>query len=150
MSKFPKDIVHTENFQSFMSVHKPEDTPWTEVEARVRAYLQSSAAASVVPRPKEPKATSGGPETTSGAGETQEEVSRRFLKLCLGLAKYDLNGAPSNWVPQLGANTPREVGICEWALWVWCEYSSEEVDEVISSYDQGFIPDCYEYLIEYD
>lgn len=84
--------------------------------------------------------------------ELGSESLERFMKLCLGLAKYDLNGAPSNWKPRTSVTNTgkgsREAEIYELGMWIWFEHP-EGVNEVISSYDKGYIPDCYEYLEDY-
>jgi hypothetical protein len=126
----PKEVVHSPSFQSFMSVHdEQKHVSWEEVERRMRAYFPGKVSLEAVPSVE------------------------KLTKLCLGLAKYDLNGSPSNWDPRPVTNTrldsgSREAEIYEWGMWVMFEHP-EGVDRVISSYDQGFIPDCYAYLEEY-
>lgn len=134
----PKEIVESESFQSFMSIHYPAtDTPWEEVENRVRNFCM------------------------------EKGKDERFTLLCLGLAKYDLNGAPSNWEPQY----KHEDTVFDWAEYVMMrntktkksdkasnlnspdeeseEESENDVDRIIEIYKEGFIPDCFTYLIDY-
>lgn len=81
-----ESIIKTPSFQKFLSVHdQHNDKSWDEVKEKVTKYYQKN----------------------NGNDE-------KFLKLCLGLAKYDLHGAPSNWDDRFN----HEKTIFEWAKYV--------------------------------
>jgi hypothetical protein len=123
------DLVKTPSFQQFLSVHDPNtDASWDEVKKRVISYCILK-------------------------GKTLDD---KFVKVALGLAKYDLNGAPSNWEPQYN----HENTIFDWAEWVLThrfegrdeeeiEEYEQEIDYIIETYEDGLIPDCYSLLEEY-
>src|SRR5690349_15020027 len=92
-----QSIVHTPAFQSFLSVHNPaRDKSWDEVKERVTKYCQV----------------------------TKRNTDERFLKLSLGLAKYDLNGAPSNWNDEYS----HEKTIYDWATDLMEKSTANAVD----------------------
>jgi len=125
-----KAIVETQSFQKFLSVHDPyKDKSWDEVKERVTKYYQKN-----------------------------NENDEKFLKLCLGLAKYDLHGAPSNWEDRF----EHEKTIFDWAKWIFAKTNNEagidsdnsedieeDIDYIIETYEKGLIPDCYSFMIEY-
>ena len=123
-----ESINKTPSFQKFLSVHdQHKDKSWDEVKEKVTKYYQKN----------------------NGNDE-------KFLKLCLGLAKYDLHGAPSNWDDRFN----HEKTIFEWAKWVSekidnaansdnSEDYEQDIDYIIETYEEGLIPDCYSLMIEY-
>ena len=69
----------------------------------------------------------------------------RFKDLACALVVYDYHGAPSNWQPEY----EHEQTIIDWAKRVMEKEDPEDIDVVIDSYKSGYIPDCFEFLINY-
>ena len=68
-----------------------------------------------------------------------------FLEVALALAKYDYNGAPSNWEVQF----KHEETIYDWCEWVIENYKKDEYSNLVKDYKAGYIPDAFEYMTEY-
>jgi hypothetical protein len=87
--------------QALMTVHNPfTDARWAKVKGRVSACVHRRwAQLKKCRRPQMPL--------------------EQFCDLALALAKYDLNGAPSNWQRDEGLEMEmdHEEHIFEWALW---------------------------------
>jgi hypothetical protein len=95
-------------------------------------------------------------ELNAEAGCTLQEAKQRVLALCsirddrfkdlaCALTKYDFCGAASNWNPEYN----HEETIIKWAEGVIEEEDSEAIDNVIDSYKQGYIPDCFDFMINH-
>ncbi len=112
-------LIESPGYQAFLSVHDPHrDISWEEVKRRVIAYCNAK-----------------------GKGDQE-----RFTQLSLALAKYDLNGAPSNWEEH-----DHETTIFNWASWAMEGALDDEereggIDIIIDTLNRGFIPDCFSFL----
>lgn len=76
-----------------------------------------------------------------------------ILYLALALAKYDFYGAPSNWYPNQHDqyyDCTHEQVILEWADWSnKQEEYNDTITDLISSYNEGLIPDAFDLMEDY-
>ncbi len=117
----PKKNLHNPkkkmNYITNVVPHSPHDEPWEKVKNR-----------------------------TEELAKEVFENDQRKVKLCLALASYDHQGAPSNWESEFY----HEDTICNWAEWVINEeeIDEEEIDEVIETHANGIIPDVFNWMID--
>lgn len=92
----------------------------------------------------------------SEAGCTLQEATQRVLALCANkdqrfkdlvsaLTCYDYHGMPSNYLPEY----KHEETIIRWAEGVLENEDPDDIDDVIDSYKQGFISDCFNFMENY-
>nr|WRK65066.1 hypothetical protein MarFTME_021 [Marseillevirus futianmevirus] len=74
-----------------------------------------------------------------------KKESDRFKNLALALSCYDYNGAPSNWQEEY----KHEETVFDWTKGVLEDEDEEDIDEVIETYNEGYIPDCYNFMENY-
>lgn len=68
------------------------------------------------------------------------------LDLALALAKYEMNGSPSNWNSD---DEQREDMIRDWCDWCLQNSSPDRIKSILSQYRRGLIPDAFEEMIEF-
>jgi hypothetical protein len=66
-----------------------------------------------------------------------------FTCLALALAKYDYNGASSNW------KYKHEETILAWTEWAFENSDAYNLEEIIQDYKNDLIPDAFDLLINY-
>jgi len=84
-----------------------------------------------------------------------EGYDDRATKLCLALAKYDSAQTPYNWLPLVIEGIVYQCGETEEMILAWAEYllgdpeMKEAVEEIIATYEKGFIPDCFREFVSF-
>ena len=70
-----------------------------------------------------------------------------FIKIALAISKYHYYGGPCDWEPSYDM----EGTVKGWAEWIYKrnEEYEEEIEEICRDYDEGKIPDAFDFMMSY-